>query len=314
MELESHHRTRETGRSGSAISSRSDFVKLLEGVPSILEIGPFTNPLLRGPNVKYFDVLSTEALKQRASAHGLDAGRCPCIDFVSKSGDLSIVSEQFDAVVSCHVIEHQPDLLKHLVDVDKILRTGGRYFLAIPDKRYCFDHYIAESTVADVLDAHVRKRRLHDVASIIEHLALTTHNDAARHWRGDHGEQTYRSAPALIREAINQYLRLENDGYIDVHAWQFVPDSFKDLMQTLETLQLSPYRVGHIYTTTRGSNEFYAILEKTTVRMLPLGDELPIGFDADQYLMANPDVAKAGVDAKQHYFSYGRNEGRKLRP
>lgn len=37
-------------------------------------------------------------------------------------------------------------------------------------------------------------------------------------------------------------------------------------------------------------------------------------FDADAYLAANPDVAAAGVDAYQHYATFGFKEGRMLRP
>lgn len=37
-------------------------------------------------------------------------------------------------------------------------------------------------------------------------------------------------------------------------------------------------------------------------------------FDAQLYLAANPDVAKAGVDPRLHYHKFGRREGRPLRP
>jgi hypothetical protein len=43
------------------------------------------------------------------------------------------------------------------------------------------------------------------------------------------------------------------------------------------------------------------------------GAGLPAGFDATLYLKANPDVARAGVDAAEHYLRYGRKEGRSLR-
>ena len=41
---------------------------------------------------------------------------------------------------------------------------------------------------------------------------------------------------------------------------------------------------------------------------------LPVNFDARLYLAANPDVAAAGVDARQHYLQFGFREYRKLRP
>ncbi|MEN1941691.1 phytanoyl-CoA dioxygenase family protein [Luteimonas sp. MJ246] len=40
---------------------------------------------------------------------------------------------------------------------------------------------------------------------------------------------------------------------------------------------------------------------------------LPLGFSASDYLVANPDVAAAGVDAAEHWRAFGYAEGRKLR-
>jgi hypothetical protein len=37
---------------------------------------------------------------------------------------------------------------------------------------------------------------------------------------------------------------------------------------------------------------------------------LPEGFDPERYLELNPDVKAAGADARQHYVSHGRQEGR----
>jgi hypothetical protein len=39
----------------------------------------------------------------------------------------------------------------------------------------------------------------------------------------------------------------------------------------------------------------------------------PYGFNTEEYLDANPDVRAAGLDAAQHYITYGWAEGRKLR-
>jgi hypothetical protein len=37
-------------------------------------------------------------------------------------------------------------------------------------------------------------------------------------------------------------------------------------------------------------------------------------FDPEAYLIANPDVAAAGVDPRKHYLTIGRKEGRRLFP
>lgn len=312
-ELEAHYFSQGIGdgRQGTPAAARPEFVALAGGHPSALEIGPFANPALRGENVRYFDVLDTENLRRRAVVHGVDPEKCPPIDYVSASGDLSAVDRSFAVAFSSHVIEHQPDLIAHLQSVARLIESDGYYFLAIPDKRFCFDHFIAESGVAEVIDAHARRLRRHDVRSMVEHLAMTTHNDALLHWRGDHGEPNYRKDPRLFRAAVE--LVLFNQGYVDSHSWQFTPDSFRGLVTLLHELKLSPLSVARVYATTYGSNEFYAVLRKHEMVCEPLYEQLPADFNEEEYLAANPDVAAADVSAIQHYLCFGRGEGRKLR-
>ncbi len=314
-ELSDHYRNFgiKEGRTGSPAATRPGFLRQLPSFGQILEIGPFADPVAIGKNVKYFDILSTEALKQRAAKHGKDPHKCPNIDYVSENGDLSVVNSQFDAVVSSHAIEHQPDLIRHLLGVASVLQTGGRYFVLVPDKRYCFDHFIAESTIAGVLDANVRGIRFHDAAHIVEHRAFTTHNDPMKHWLGDHGAPAYKISSYAIRGGLDLFLN-NKDVYLDAHAWQFTPASFREIIQLLFDLGITQFRPLRVYETIFGSNEFYAVLEKSAESVDCSYRELPAGFDERLYLLANPDVAEAGESGKSHYLMYGRREGRKLRP
>jgi SAM-dependent methyltransferase len=104
-----------------------------------LEIGPVRLPVLSGPNVRYCDVLDTEQLRRRAPDHGVDPTSVPAIDYVMKNCSLDDIPVQFDAILSSHAIEHQPDLVGHLQQVERRLAPGGRYFVLAPDKRFCFD-------------------------------------------------------------------------------------------------------------------------------------------------------------------------------
>ena len=314
-ELEGHYRDFgiKEGRRGSRAATRKGFLSLIAKADSILEIGPMAAPVATGRRVKYFDVLATDALKAKAKRHGMDASKCPHIDYVSETGDLSIVDAQFDAVVSSHAVEHQPDLVAHLKHVARILKPEGHYFLLIPDKRYCFDHFIPESSIAEIIDAHIRKKRFHDASSIIEHLALTTHNDPARHWRGDHGEPHFRKSPQRVRDAIELFRSHENV-YLDTHAWQFTPATFRENTVLLFELGIVPLKPVRVYETVFNAFEFCAVLEKSEVPKEVIERTVPDDFDAEQYLLANPDVRAAGVDARMHFIQYGRREGRKLRP
>jgi SAM-dependent methyltransferase len=251
------------GRIGARFALRENFAELLSGCYDALEIGPDLMPTVAGPGVKYFDLLDREGIRRRCRERGnVKFPEPPHIDFVSPTGDLSIVSGVYDAVVSSHCVEHQPDLLQHLKDVERLLKPGGVYALWIPDKRYCFDHFIAESTLADVLQAHAERRTAHVLASIVEHRALITHNDTGRHWAGDHEDPDYRfgvaeRAQAAIREFVEA-----GGAYIDVHAWQFTPDSFFLLIDQLAQMGMSPLKIDKVFCTTRDKNEFAAVLAR----------------------------------------------------
>ena len=248
---------RAEGRVASPLALRENLIALVDDGRSVLEIGPFCDPLLRGPTIAYLDILDAEQLRARAVEIGKDPAGCPTwIDYV---GGLEQVRRRFDAVISSHAIEHQPDLVHHLEQAERILESDGLFCLIVPDKRYCFDHFIAESTIADVLQAHREQRRTHSLASVIEHVALTTHNDSGRHWQGDHGPAIAPDRAVRLRNAIADH-DAGAGAYIDVHAWYFTPDSFRDIVETLGALGLTGFEVAGVYDTARDRNEFCAVL------------------------------------------------------
>lgn len=249
------------GRQGSQAGLREHFVKLIPSDCPVLEIGPFDAPVAIGPNVQYTDVLSTDGLRARAREIGRNPDGCPTIHYILKDLNLGLISDSFGAVVSSHCIEHQPDLIHHLQAIERILEPDGRYFLLIPDKRYCFDHFLPESSIADVITAHIERRQVHSVCSVIEHWALTAHNDPLRHWAGDHGTPPLRLDQ--IRHAIEAYSASPSN-YIDVHAWQFTPCSFAELTNTIADLGYTNLRPLSVFPTPRPRVEFCAILGRRT--------------------------------------------------
>jgi SAM-dependent methyltransferase len=259
-ELKTHYETFgiSEGRAANSLRNRNEFTSLIPNSATALEIGPFCNPLLHGPNVSYFDVLSQEALVERARHIGLDPSKVPYIDYISPTGELSCVQRRFDVVLSSHCLEHQPDLIGHLQEVGQLLWPGGAYFLLVPDKRYCFDHFIPASNLAEVIVAHHEQRKVHSLRSVIEHHALTTHNDSLRHWQGDHGE-AFENIGHRYREALREFDGAERK-YIDVHAWYFTPDIASNILSTLRRIDLNPLSVQRVYSTRYGANEFWIIL------------------------------------------------------
>lgn len=243
-------------------SDRAGFVQSIPRSGKGLEIGPYFRPVLTWDTVEYFDVLDQDELIAKAVEEDLPTDNVPVIHHVSPSADMwDIKSEDFDLVFSSHNIEHQPNLIGHLAQVARVLgnRSGGRFFLIIPDMRYCFDALLPRTTLADVVEAHELRRTTHSLRHLIEHRSLTTHNDPVRHWQDDHGSIDPASAAKLANKAVEEYR--ENPGnYIDVHAWHFTPISFRAVMNQLHHMGMSPFVVEHVGETPYGQLEFVAVL------------------------------------------------------
>jgi len=257
-----HHGINE-GRELHELGSRTNLIPHLSNIKaSILEIGPFLRPCVVGKHVKYFEVLDTAGLKERAVQFKFPAVHIPHIDFVHPSGDMSIINEAFDFAISSHCIEHQPDLIKHLNAVESVLESGGKYQVLCPDKRLCFDYFNPETRLIDVIAAHKTGRTVHTLKSVLEHRSRVTHNTAIDHWHENHGApvsgQTKLDA---VTRALEEFEN-SNGGYVDVHAWIFTPINFLFIMQELKAMNFINLELESMYPPVYGSNEFIAVFRK----------------------------------------------------
>jgi SAM-dependent methyltransferase len=259
--VEHYHRFGEgEGRIASALGCIPHLLASIGATEDVLEIGPSIYPTIKEGRVKYFDLVDSDGLVARAASLGYPSVATPKIDYVSPIGDLSIVEDNaFDVVFSCHCIEHVPDLILHFNEVARILRPGGRYIIMAPDKRYCFEHYIPASTVADVVQAHYERRTTQSLANFIESHALRTHNETKRHWAGDHGVQTCFEDSNAVATAIQMH-RDANGDYRDLHAWRFTPRSFRAILRQLVSAHLTRLSPDCVLGTARDTNTFVAIL------------------------------------------------------
>jgi SAM-dependent methyltransferase len=278
QELGFHYRTfgQSEGRRCAAVHNRESFTALVPGGIALLEIGPSWAPAFRRPaaNVKYLDVFEREELQRRAARDPSSRGAMvPEIDFIWRGGRYrDIISQQFDAVYSSHNIEHQPDLVSHLADVSSVLRVGGGCFLVVPDKRYCFDYFLPETTIAEVIEAHAQHRIRHSVATLLCSETMHTHNDPKRHWAGDHGPDPRYAEPGPHRANLIRHMLSagkQSDGYVDSHAWRFTPSGFRSIFAELHGVGLTDLVLRRVYSTIRGSFEFYAVLAKDMAKFSP---------------------------------------------
>jgi hypothetical protein len=260
-EAAEHYRTRgkAEGRQPNALATREMFRDLARGLGPILEIGPGDRSLFTGNRVTRLAGLDRQSLAGLEIAKNAKAAK---FANAVPSGDHPWNPPRFAVIASSRVIEHQPDLVRHLRRVERVLQPGGYYFLWIPDKRYCLDHFQAESTIADVIEAAAEARVVHTLGTLIAQDVLRTHNDPRRHWRGDHGVPPENPAP-LVRAARALYDEAHDGGEsIDRHAWRFTPASFRAIVELLNELELTALRPLRVYHTLFPHNEFWAILQK----------------------------------------------------
>jgi SAM-dependent methyltransferase len=252
----------EEGRRASAIRDRSSLLALLAQLPiqSALEIGCFDQPSLghlsqEGIVTHYADYLSEADLKLRAEQlPGRNPSQVPPIEYVLSDG-YEKIKRNYDIVVSHHCIEHQPDLLSHLLAVSRILEPKGLYIASIPDKRNCFDHFLPASSIIDVLTAFYEKRTKPSFRSVLEHRCFIVEDYSATLdpiWNSGHGRASREGFDAAAQE-------FANSAYVDVHTFQFTSFTFKNIINQLSHYAFLPAEARiNVY---NGVNEFYIALQ-----------------------------------------------------
>ncbi|WBH16837.1 methyltransferase domain-containing protein [Sphingomonas radiodurans] len=248
--LLAHYRDhgRDEGRPASSAAKRAGFLEVVAREQGrILEVGPYCNPIISGNKVRYLDMAGTEALRKRAAADDLAPERVPRIHYV---GTVDALPRSFDAAVACRSIGHHPDLIRHLQSIGRVLIEGGRYYLIVPDHRRSTSA-LPLSTEAAVIGAHREQRQVHSLESLITYRVLRLADD---------GQPVLQTRAKRIAAAIDEHEQARN--YIDVEAWRFTPESFRDLTELLFQLGLSPLAPVRVWPTPSGRDEFCAVLEK----------------------------------------------------
>ena len=241
-QLAKHYKNygKKEGRIISSIGTRKEFLNLLSGKTSLLEIGVFDAPSLDflaesrdTPIIHYADYLGRDDLIFRARQIGRNPHNVPEIRWVLAEGYKQI-DVNYDAVVSHHCVEHQPDLVAHLWDVKSILKSGGWYLFSVPNKNFCFDHFIQESTIVDVLTAYYLKCKKPSFKSVLEHRVFTSHVF-------QDGISPYDSEiPYMKNRFQTAFEEFCDNEYVDVHCWQFTPDSLRKIFKQLAAFELVP--------------------------------------------------------------------------
>jgi hypothetical protein len=135
--------------------------------------------------------------------------------------------------------------------------------MIVPNCAYCFDAYLAPSKISEIILANYLQLKTHTVAKVIEHRALTVHNDSLEHWKDAFsGKREYKKIDVnRVGESIREFEKAKGD-YIDVHSWQFMPHTFSDILNSLIKLNIIRFNGVKCFGPVYGRNEFCVELSK----------------------------------------------------
>ncbi|TXN41306.1 methyltransferase domain-containing protein, partial [Methylobacterium sp. WL7] len=223
----------------SRISRRERILRLIEpkGKRGI-EIGALNRPIVTRADgeVLYADHLSTEGLRHKyandTSVNYDSFNDLVEVDIVTCGQALSKVlkdGEKFQYVVASHVLEHIGDPIGWLIECTEILNDNGIIFLALPDRRFTFDRFRADTTTGELIANYHSKVTDPTPAQIFEYVARSVQceaKDVMKLWRGKCDESA-----GINESKLREALRLEidvtcNKTYMDAHCSVFTPYSF----------------------------------------------------------------------------------------
>jgi SAM-dependent methyltransferase len=229
-----------------------------------IEIGALAWPLVKKSDgdITYVDFTDTESLRKKYTENG----GAPVKDIVEvdviwgqQTLQEAIGGRSVDYVVASHVVEHVPDLLTWLHELRSVLKPGGEIRLAVPDRRFTFDYYRRETTIADVLNAHLIRARVPQPQPILDFLCHYVDLDKAAAWRGE-----YPALPVLEDQYLASGVKMANEAlagqYHDVHCWVFTPTSMATLFIRLAEGGKCFFECAGFHDTERDSYEFIVML------------------------------------------------------
>jgi SAM-dependent methyltransferase len=234
-----------------------------------LEVGALNAPLVRKSEgrVRYVDYACTEVIRANQHDPAVKSADLVEVDIVWGEVPLAaVVGAPVDYVLASHVIEHVPDLIGWLDEMHAVLRPGGTLGLALPDRRFTFDLRRRESTLSEMVEAHLLKYRCPSIRQVFDACLLAMTVDAEAAWRANLGAEDGVPADVLTRlpdvYALAESL-VGKPRYVDAHCWVFTPGSFLDAAEGLERLGFFPYEVAAFFPTDVSSLEFQVRLTAT---------------------------------------------------
>ena len=238
---------------------------------SVLEIGPYFNPIAAraaGYRTTTLDVFDTDQLRQNAAVDpNIPQERhqeIEEVDLVGSACDLADLTtarygtdQRFDWILSSHNIEHIPNPVRFLQQCAAVLRPGATLRLAVPDKRYCFDHFRTLTEVNEWLEAFYEVRSQPTPYQLFRH--RTIFSDSLSNGKG---WTPTRTSLAVFQEYFGSSGNVPSR-YIDTHCWAFTPESFELIVRDMIAFGLVELRIESVSETF--GLEFYVDLVRPPI-------------------------------------------------
>ena len=238
------------------------------GEVQILEIGALDNPTYRKSeaNVAYLDFADKESLhKSHPNNPRYSLERLVDVDYVCKTINYSdVIDKRFDLIIANHVIEHVPDTITWLNEMEKLLLPNGKVFLSVPDKRYTFDIVRRCTVLSDLLFNFEHKKKKPSFYDIFDHLYYHKAIKAKDVWDGNYKSIIEKNRFSSVQQAYTEAEKLSTLEYADVHVHVYTKDSFVELITLLRDLNLINFTLDFVDEVEPQYNEFHVILGKVS--------------------------------------------------
>src|SRR5215467_1601136 len=154
-----------------------------------IEIGPLCRPIVTKAdgNILYVDHADTMSLRKKyADDPAVNTAEIVDIDAVWGKQTLQecLKGEKVDYVIASHVIEHVPDMITWLDEIEAVLRPRGSLRLVVPDRRFTFDYLRRESRLCDIANAYLLKARTPLPIAILDFFISMRQVDLQAAWQG----------------------------------------------------------------------------------------------------------------------------------
>lgn len=227
-----------------------------------VEIGALAWPLVRKTegDITYVDFADAETLRRNHAESGnVPLDQIVEVDAIWGANTLQQAigaDRKVDYVIASHVIEHVPDLVTWLEELVSILKAGGEIRLAIPDRRFTFDYLRNETTLADVVAAHMLRARVPQPHAVLDFMINWVDVDRVVAWSGAVDRRNLKRHCTLEKSIEVAALALKGE-YRDVHCWVFTPQSLAVLFSSLAREGFLSLECTQFYDTAQDQYEFF---------------------------------------------------------